>query len=134
MTRSYASTTQVRLSWLWPNVAHFYCVRLPLSAAGAALPTKASLAAQHSYLDLEASVSGYAAVTQQSAAVGKPYKLLAQLLGCTPDEIAIVTSHTTAWTQARSDCHRTCMQLACFQSVSVCRCCLGCLSGQEIAF
>lgn len=41
----------------------------------------------------------YEAVEKEDRALEKPYTALAQLLNCEPDEIAIVTSATTAWQQ-----------------------------------
>lgn len=41
----------------------------------------------------------YEALAEQQAAVARPYIALAKLIDCDPDEIAIVTSSTTAWFQ-----------------------------------
>jgi len=45
-------------------------------------------------------VCRYEALAQEADAMEKPYTALAHLLNCHPDEIAIVTSSTTAWYQA----------------------------------
>lgn len=44
-------------------------------------------------------VARYEAVEQEQTALEKPYTALAQMLSCEPDEIAVVTSATTAWQQ-----------------------------------
>ena len=46
----------------------------------------------------------YEALAQQAEAMEKPYKALANLLNCLSDEIAIVTSSTTAWFQVIASC------------------------------
>ena len=43
----------------------------------------------------------YEALAQQAEAMEKPYTALAKLLNCHADEIAIVTSSTTAWYQVK---------------------------------
>ena len=43
----------------------------------------------------------YEALAQQAEAMEKPYTALAKLLNCHADEIAIVTSSTTAWCQVK---------------------------------
>ncbi|KAK9841124.1 hypothetical protein WJX74_000394 [Apatococcus lobatus] len=73
--------------------------RAHFNNAGSALPPTAVVQAQHAYLDLEAKLGGYEAVEQQQMALERPYAALAQMLSCEPDEIAIVTSATTAWQQ-----------------------------------
>ncbi|KAK9862697.1 hypothetical protein WJX84_002020 [Apatococcus fuscideae] len=73
--------------------------RVHFNNAGAALLTNSVLGAQHAYLDLEASLGGYEAVDQEQAALDRPYTALAAMLNCEPDEIAIMTSATTAWQQ-----------------------------------
>lgn len=72
---------------------------LHFNNAGSALPMQLVTKAQHDYLDLEASTGGYEALIQEAEAMEKPYTALAQLLNCHPDEIAIVTSSSTAWYQ-----------------------------------
>ena len=49
----------------------------------------------------------YEAAIQQAEAMEKPYTALAKLLNCDTDEVAIVTSATTAWFQVCCHCFFT---------------------------
>ena len=94
--------------------------------AGAALPCRAVLEAQHRFLDLEAATGGcvqpvlhrlvlepwatdfpspgrYEAVEQETQALRRPYAALAKMLNCSSDEIAVTPSATHAWNQV--DCN-----------------------------
>ncbi|MFN8026498.1 MAG: aminotransferase class V-fold PLP-dependent enzyme [Acidimicrobiia bacterium] len=71
-----------------------------LNNAGAALPSRPVLDAVIDHLELEARVGGYMAadlVAERSNAV---YASVAQLIGASPGEIALVESATRAWDMA----------------------------------
>lgn len=72
---------------------------LHFNNAGSALPIQQVVKAQQDYIELEATIGGYEALSQESQAMEKSYTALAQLLNCHPDEIAVVTSATAAWYQ-----------------------------------
>ena len=71
-----------------------------LNNAGAALPPKPVLEAVVSHLRLEAAVGGYEAAEQRAEAIERPYGAVAELLGCSPSEVAVVESATRAWQAA----------------------------------
>jgi cysteine desulfurase/selenocysteine lyase len=71
-----------------------------LNNAGAALQPRPVLDAVLSHLALEARLGGYEAAERNAAAVERPYGALAQLLNCSPSEIAVVESATRAWQAA----------------------------------
>jgi selenocysteine lyase/cysteine desulfurase len=71
-----------------------------LNNAGAALPPQPVLDSVVSHLELEARVGGYEAAAQAAEAVDRPYGALAELLGCSASEIAVVESATRAWQAA----------------------------------
>jgi len=72
------------------RVAHF-------NHAGASLMPQPVLDAVVSHLRLEAEIGGYEAADAASESIERTYVALARLLGCDPDEIAIVGSATRAW-------------------------------------
>jgi cysteine desulfurase / selenocysteine lyase len=68
-----------------------------LNNAGAALPPTAVTAAMLEHLHLEATIGGYEAAAAATDKVDTTYAALARLLGCRPDEIAVVENATRAW-------------------------------------
>ena len=72
------------------RVAHF-------NHAGASLMPRPVLDALIAHHRLEAEIGGYEAADAAAEAVEDSYRSLARLLGCDPDEIAIVGSATRAW-------------------------------------
>jgi cysteine desulfurase / selenocysteine lyase len=68
-----------------------------LNAAGAALPAAPVVDATIEHLRLEARLGGYEAAERNAERVQRPYAAAAQLLGCGPDEIAVVENATRAW-------------------------------------
>lgn len=75
------------------NVIHF-------NNAGAALPTRETLARVIGHLELEAAIGGYEAAERADAQVEDAYAAVAALLGAQTDEIALVESATRAWAAA----------------------------------
>ncbi|MBA3414479.1 MAG: aminotransferase class V-fold PLP-dependent enzyme, partial [Chloroflexia bacterium] len=75
------------------EVAHF-------NNAGAALMPRPVIAATIGHLELEARIGGYEAADQEAAAIERVYAAAADLLGCGPDEIAVVENATRAWDMA----------------------------------
>jgi cysteine desulfurase/selenocysteine lyase len=72
------------------NVLHF-------NNAGAALMPKPVLRAMIYHLRLEAAIGGYEAAERAAEAIQRSYGASAALVGCDPDEIAIVEHATRAW-------------------------------------
>ncbi|MGH3764833.1 MAG: aminotransferase class V-fold PLP-dependent enzyme [Pseudonocardiaceae bacterium] len=68
--------------------------------AGAALMPAVVLERMIAHLRLEAQLGGYEAAAREAAALDEVYLSAARLLGCEPDEIAVVDSATRAWTMA----------------------------------
>lgn len=68
-----------------------------LNAAGASLPTRATLDRVVAHLELEARTGGYEAADAAADERERVYALIADLLACAPDEVALVDSATTAW-------------------------------------
>jgi len=68
-----------------------------LNAAGAALPTTATLETVIDYLRVEAFTGGYEAARQSSERIDRTYAAVATLSGCAADEVALVDSATRAW-------------------------------------
>src|SRR5690349_8270605 len=68
-----------------------------LNAAGAALPSTPVLDATVAHLELEARVGGYEAAERNAERLARPYVAAARLLGCEPEEIAVIENATRAW-------------------------------------
>jgi selenocysteine lyase/cysteine desulfurase len=75
------------------HVSHF-------NNAGAALPPSIVLTEIKNHLDLEAHIGGYEAAQIASTAIKDFYKNAAQLIHCTPNEIAFMDNATRAWDMA----------------------------------
>jgi len=71
-----------------------------LNNAGAALPPSAVTEAVIAHLRLEAEIGGYEAADAAHDQVEAVYAALARLLGCQPDEIAVVENATRGWDMA----------------------------------
>lgn len=71
-----------------------------LNNAGAALVPATVLDRVVTHLRLEARIGGYEAAAQEANAIEAVYGSAARMLGCHPDEIAVVDSATRAWTMA----------------------------------
>jgi cysteine desulfurase / selenocysteine lyase len=71
-----------------------------LNNAGAALPPSAVTEAVIAHLRLEAEIGGYEAADAAHDQVEAVYAALAELLGCQPDEIAVVENATRGWDMA----------------------------------
>lgn len=79
------------------------CVRLiHLNNAGAALMPTVVRDAVLRHLELEAEIGGYEAADAAASELADTYAALAQLVGAEPNNIAIVDSATTAFSQALS--------------------------------
>ncbi len=71
-----------------------------LNNAGAALQPAPVLEAVRAHLDLEAAIGGYEAADRARDAVERVYAAAARLIGCHPDEVAVLDSATRAWDMA----------------------------------
>ncbi|HWI72931.1 MAG TPA: aminotransferase class V-fold PLP-dependent enzyme, partial [Baekduia sp.] len=69
----------------------------PLNSAGAALPTKAGVAAVIDHLLLEARIGGYEAAAAALPRLDAVYVAAAALIGAQPTDIALVESATVGW-------------------------------------
>jgi cysteine desulfurase/selenocysteine lyase len=68
--------------------------------AGAALPPEPVLDAVIEHLRREAEIGGYEAAAERHGRIEHTYDALARLLGCAPDELAVVENATRAWDMA----------------------------------
>ncbi len=75
------------------NVLHF-------NNAGASLPPTPVLEAQLEHLRREASIGGYEAAAEATPQLERTYESIATMLGCAPDEVALVENATRAWDMA----------------------------------
>ena len=73
---------------------------LHFNNAGAALMPRPVLEAVVGHLQQEATLGGYEAADAAEPAIEHTYAMLAQLLGCATDEVAIVENATRAWDMA----------------------------------
>ena len=71
-----------------------------LNNAGAALPPSVVTEAVIAHLRLEAEIGGYEAADAAHDRVEAVYPAVARLVGCRPDEIAVVENATRAWDMA----------------------------------
>jgi monomeric sarcosine oxidase len=74
--------------------------RVHLNAAGAALPTTEVLDAVMAHLRREAEMGGYEAAVAMQDESRAVYASAAGVLGCTPEDIALVESATVGWHRA----------------------------------
>eukprot|EP00210_Caulerpa_lentillifera_P000913 g883.t1 len=70
-----------------------------LNNAGCSLPCKRVLEATQTYYKTEALYGGYEAIDLHSTELQKPYVKLSKLINCAEEELAIVSSATSAWQQ-----------------------------------
>ncbi|MFJ3669694.1 FAD-dependent oxidoreductase [Streptomyces sp. NPDC090106] len=71
-----------------------------MNAAGAALPSRATLATITEHLRMESLLGGYEAAEALAPRTEQVYRSAARLLGAQPDDIALVESASTAWQRA----------------------------------
>src|SRR6202451_3714513 len=74
--------------------------RVHLNNAGAALMSRATLAAMTTHLQLEAEIGGYEAAAQARDQIDLTHAALAQLLSGRSDEVALFDNSTHAWNAA----------------------------------
>jgi len=79
-----------------PGCAHV----LHFNNAGSSLPPQPVLDATIDYLRLEARIGGYEAAEQASEALRHTHDSAARLIGCSPEEVALMESATQAWDMA----------------------------------
>ena len=75
------------------NVVHF-------NNAGAALIPQTVFNAVVGHLELEAKIGGYEAAEHQQEVVERVYSAIAEMISCSPEEIAIIENATRAWDMA----------------------------------
>lgn len=73
---------------------------LHLDHAGSSLMSQSVLDATVEHLRREAMVGGYRAAAEAGEALSSTYEVVAQLLGCAADEVALCESATRGWTSA----------------------------------
>jgi cysteine desulfurase/selenocysteine lyase len=73
---------------------------LHFNNAGAALMPQPVLDATIRYLQLEAHIGGYEAHKSREAQIHHTYAAVASLIGCAPDEVALMENATRAWDMA----------------------------------
>lgn len=85
-----------RARWETPgceDVLHF-------NNAGSSLMPEPVLRATVGHLELEARMGGYEAAAREEKAAERVYGTAAQMLGCGPDEVAVIENATRAWDMA----------------------------------
>ncbi len=73
---------------------------LHFNNAGSSLMPDPVLRATVGHLELEARIGGYEAAAREEEALERVYGATARMLGCAPDEIAVVENATRAWDMA----------------------------------
>ncbi len=74
--------------------------RVHFNSCGASLMPECVIQSQHEHLDLEATIGGYEAADAARDRIEACYGAIARMLGCRPDEVAVVENATRAWDMA----------------------------------
>jgi selenocysteine lyase/cysteine desulfurase len=74
--------------------------RVHLNNAGAALCSRATIDTVVAHLELEGRIGGYEAAERRAPQLDAARRDLAELLGASPDEVALTGSDTASWTKA----------------------------------